>query len=180
MGAEKAFLPFRGMTLVEHAVEILRSAGLKVTVVGNPENNTPSRLEQLTVPVLYDQPEGRGPLVALLTALKASTSLENYFLPCDLPFMEARFYEILAHYSQAHDAVVARDSAGRIHTLCAYYSKACLEVIERALRENQRKVEKIIRSSELRSLVLEARQLGIPERYFININTPEEFSRISC
>jgi molybdopterin-guanine dinucleotide biosynthesis protein A len=34
MGTDKALLPFRGRPLVEHALEILRGAGIRASIAG--------------------------------------------------------------------------------------------------------------------------------------------------
>lgn len=179
LGTDKAFLTYGGQSFLERSIGILQSIGLEVSVV---TSDRPTRLlslaNRLQVPVLVDRIPGAGPLGGILTALEATVSEDNYFLPCDTPLMEARFFELLASFRGDFDVVLALDSQGRTHPLCAYYSRFCLAPARRLLESRQRKVELLLEGKEITSLIFPAQEHGIPDSFFFNVNTPEDLSRL--
>ena len=82
LGQDKAFLHYRGSPLIQVARRCLESVGLPVTIVAD----SGERFRSLGLPVLVDRVSGAGPLAAVFTALTASRSQANYFIPCDTPW----------------------------------------------------------------------------------------------
>ena len=180
MGTDKAFLAYGGRSFLERSIGILQTVGLHVSVVtGSPSVRLSSLANRLQVPVLVDRISGAGPLGGILTALEATSSEDNYFLPCDTPLMKARFFQLLTSFAEDFDAVLARDSQGRTHPLCAYYSRRCLAPTRHLLKSGQRKVELLVEEEDVTSLVLSAPELGIPDSFFFNVNTPDDLSSLS-
>ena len=178
MGTNKALLSYQGRTFLERSIEVLQSLGLPVTVI--TDSPSAKALNQVvpTTPVLVDRISGAGPLGGILSALHATSWSDNYFLPCDTPLMERRFFELLSGLTQGFDVVVARDREGRTHPLCGYYSRRCLNPIQELLESGERRVDEILRAKEISSRILSASELGIPDSFFFNVNTPEDLARI--
>jgi len=83
MGVDKALVHLRGRPLVEHALEILRGAGLAASIAG-----ARSTLSAFAA-VVEDVEAGKGPLGGICAAL-ASTSAQRavfvlWIFPCCLP-----------------------------------------------------------------------------------------------
>lgn len=175
MGQEKSLLPFEDTTLLGHAVRVLASLGLTVAVVARPDQHFPG----LSVPVLTDLEPDTGPLGGLVTALTASETLHNYFLPCDTPFIQGDLFYALSRFAGAYDAVVPEDSQGRLHPLCAFYSRRCLTRLHRLWREGGREVRGVLEAGGFSVFRLPAPRWGIPDRCFFNVNTPQDLTRLS-
>lgn len=178
MGHDKAFLYYRGQTLLERSVGILQAAGLEVSVVTSARLCHACSALGLKAGILVDQIPDAGPLGGLLTALGATSSPENYFLSCDTPLMEARFFQVLASFAHDFESVVPQDSQGRLHPLCAYYGRSCLAGVQKLLEQGTHQVDLLLGLAEIVSLVLPAAQLGIPDRFFFNVNTPEDLKML--
>src|SRR5437763_12141966 len=90
MGRDKARLPFRGRTLVEHIAAAVAEAAGSVTLVGAPE-----RYQSLGLPIIPDTRPGEGPLAGILAALGASQAGWNLIAACDMPVISAPFLKSL-------------------------------------------------------------------------------------
>ncbi len=174
MGSDKALLSYKGMDFVSRAVSTLQELALPVRVV----TDVPERFTHLSVPILVDRIPNGGPLAGLATALAASDSEHNYFLPCDTPLVSPDLYEALAEKSERFDVVVPRDGLGRKHLLCAYYSRNCLGSIDQLLSQGVRRVESILEVQQLRIHLLTTPDRGIPDSSFFNVNTPKDLERL--
>ena len=174
MGSDKALLSFEGMDFVSRAVYTLQQLALAVRVV----TDVPERFSHLSVPILTDRIPNGGPLAGLATALAASDSPHNYFLPCDTPLVPPNLYEALAGASGGFDVVVPTDGLDRKHLLCAYYSRNCLGAVDKLLSQGVRRVESILEVRELRVHLLPAPEWGIPDSSFFNVNTPKDLERL--
>src|SRR3974377_2140775 len=82
MGRDKAFLVFRGQTLLERALQSLRAVTSKVYVVGAREKFCSFG------PVVEDVYPDRGPLAGIHAALSTSDTELNLVLAVDMPLIE--------------------------------------------------------------------------------------------
>ena len=80
MGRDKALLPYRGTTLIEHVARAVMAAAGCVTVRGDPD-----RYRRLGYPVVTDQVPGCGPLSGICTALSVTSADWNLIAACDMP-----------------------------------------------------------------------------------------------
>lgn len=174
LGRDKAFLRYRGSPLIELARRRLESVGLPVTIVAD----SGERFRSLGLPVLVDRISGSGPLAAVFTALAASRSQDNYFIPCDTPLVSPRLYRILARAGRDFDVVVPRDAAGGLHPLCAYYSRTAADPIRKLLEAGARRVDSVLEAEDLRIRVLPAAEWNLPDEGFLNVNTPADWDRL--
>ena len=114
----------------------------------------------------------------MFTALAASRSRDNYFIPCDTPLVPPRLYRVLARAGRDFDVVVPRDAAGGLHPLCAYYSRTAVEPIRRLLDAGGRRVDSVLDAEDLRVHVLSAAEWNLPDEGFLNVNTPADWERL--
>jgi molybdopterin-guanine dinucleotide biosynthesis protein A len=170
MGRDKALLPFRGATLVEHIAASVAAAADSVTLVGNPEV-----YRHLGYPVIADGIPDAGPLAGIQAALTASQADWNLIVACDMPRISAGFLSELlkaAEKSNA-DGLIPAGPSGLPEPLCAVYHRRCLPAISRALDRHVRKV-----MDGLAGLQLEIWR--VPQSYwFRNLNTPREWTAYS-
>jgi molybdopterin-guanine dinucleotide biosynthesis protein A len=167
MGSDKAVLPFKGITLVEHVAAQVHEAAGNVTLVGDP-----ARYSNFSYPVIRDIFPARGPLSGIHAALAASQSDWNLIVACDMPEVTAAFLTRLIHRAErgnAH-AVIPAGPSGRPEPLCAAYSHRALDEIARALDRGIRKVTDALTG-------LDIDLWRVPDsRQFHNLNTPAEWA----
>jgi molybdenum cofactor guanylyltransferase len=149
MGTDKAALALRGRTLLEHALEILRTLASEVAILGSKQ-----LYGSYGVPVIEDIFAGCGPLGGIHAALTfvaeksksvAATTTGSSEAPLaliiavDTPFLDPQFLAHLTGRGRESRAVVTTpEIAGYTQPLCAVYSLDFLPIAERALKTGQR------------------------------------------
>lgn len=187
MGRDKALLPLAGRPLILHAVSILRDARLKVWIAG-----ARSPLSEFA-PVVADSRPGEGPLGGICAALAATSTRYAVFLPVDLPLLPAPLVEFLVHHAgvtaqavtilclggvaQSFPAVLDRGILPALQSEMDAGRRACLLGFQAAAASFRQSVSQIPVE-----LLVQAGQVADPRnlpamRWFLNVNTPEEFQR---
>ncbi len=83
--------------------------------------------------VVADEAVDRGPLMGIVSALKASPDELNFVMACDTPQVDIDLVRALVRQARAGDAVVPRTAPGRPEPLFAVYNKSVLPVFEHLL-----------------------------------------------
>jgi molybdenum cofactor cytidylyltransferase len=96
MGRPKLYLPFRGLTLVGATVANALAAGLRVIVVGRPEDERLGELSGPRVLVVRNPDPSRGMLSSIREGVRHVTSGRFFFIPADMPFPGPDIYRALA------------------------------------------------------------------------------------
>jgi molybdenum cofactor guanylyltransferase len=131
MGAPKAWLEWRGATLLEHTCEVVaRGTGGPVVVVRAPGQELPALPAE--VRVVEDAREGRGPLQGLLAGLLAVEDEVAFAAAVDLPLLHPRFVAaVCAAIGDADAAVPYLD--GFDQPLAAAYRTALAPLVAELL-----------------------------------------------
>jgi molybdopterin-guanine dinucleotide biosynthesis protein A len=171
MGQDKAFLPWKGGTLLSHALDLVVQVSTTVQIVGDPSKFSPFGK------VVEDVFVGCGPLAAIHSALSKTTSRWNLILAVDIPFVEKSFLDYLFSQAKLTDAVVTLPlTGGRLQPLCAIYRPQFAEVAEQSLKEGKNKIDPLFSTIETRVIQpSELNKQGFSEAMFRNLNTPAEF-----
>ena len=122
MGQDKALIHLAGNPLIQHALTILRSAGLEPRIAGAQQ-----RSFQLSPRSLPDDPSqsGLGPLPASAPRSQSSTAQFAVFLPVDLPLLPACLIDYLFHRAIiTESAITAVSIAGFIQTFPVVVDRA--------------------------------------------------------
>lgn len=171
MGCDKSFLVLGGRTLLERAIELVRSVSAEVRIVG-----ASTRFLSFGTVVNDVFPE-RGPLGGIHAALASSCNELNLVVGVDLPFLEGRFLSYLVAEAQNSQAVVTVPRIGnQFQPLCAVYRKAFLAPAEVALSAGRNKVDALF--SEIALRVIDDNELtlqGHKGLMFSNLNTPQDW-----
>jgi molybdopterin-guanine dinucleotide biosynthesis protein A len=173
MGRDKAFLQYRGRTLLARALDLAHSVAAEVRIVGSKEKFA------AFAPVVEDVFPDCGPLGGIHAALLASATELNVILAVDTPRMSATFLQYLI--SQARKApeasVVVPSLDGAWQPLCAIYRPEFAAVAENALRAGRNKIDSLFGAVRTRVIELEELELAkFPIGIFCNLNTPEEWA----
>jgi molybdenum cofactor guanylyltransferase len=168
MGRNKALLPFRGTTLVEHIAGIVRQAAGSVTLIGDSR-----QLGQLGLPVIPDILPGLGPVSGIFTALSTTSSDWNLIAGCDMPALTCDILLNLlgraAVTSIAINVLAASGLDGEPEPLCAVYHRRCLSAVARAIRENRLKMKDLLTETG-------CELLSVDPAVVANVNTPAEWA----
>jgi len=176
MGQDKGLLCLGNQPLVLRAAEILLPIVHTVSLLAPPD-----LYGNLGFPVIADLWPDQGPLAALCTGLISSDAEWNLFLACDLPRVSPRFIEFLAQRVRAtrSGAVVPRPQEGW-QPLCAAYHARCQTAFEQALRQRRLSIVELFGELHPEAITPEEMlRIGLSEAEFANVNTPEEWTRLS-
>jgi molybdenum cofactor guanylyltransferase len=164
MGRDKALLEWRGKTLLNHAIGLLRESVDHVQVVGRYQ--------------LPDRMPGLGPLGGIATALEVSSTDANLFLAVDLPHLTKDFLKYLRSRieNSSHPMLACKIESD--FPLCLGIRRLLLPEIKRRISANQLSIRGLIEgaAAEIVSQA-ELSEAGFDKRMFRNINTPEDYQR---
>jgi molybdopterin-guanine dinucleotide biosynthesis protein A len=198
MGAEKALLEARGVTLIERLARGLAPSSRRLLVSvgrGGPSPGLVRALERAReasgreLAVVEDEREDGGPLEGVRAALARLEARAAFFIAVDLPGVPPALVGLLAERSAAPGALGAVPAWSRgIEPACAVYDRRLLPAIERALDHGERSLREIALLPRVARVELEgpeaARVFGALapaarrralENAFSNINTPEDY-----
>lgn len=172
MGTDKSQLLIENQTFVERIADILLTITDTVRLVGGREN---SKLP--LVPDVYPQWGALGGLHAAVSACRREWAI---VVACDLPFVTAELFDRLASLRANYDAVVPIQQDGRLQPLCAFYrAETCARWATRLIEAGQRRPLDLIESVNTRRVEFsEIANLAQSERFFVNINTPDDYYEV--
>lgn len=174
MGRDKASLPWEGSDLLHTVLGRLEPVCEKLIVVSNI-----SRVIKLPdVTVVADYYPQCGPLAGMHAGLLASDQEYNFFVACDMPFVNAAAVQFMQEAAVGYDAVVPYID-GYYHPLHAVYHKNCLPFIERMLAEGNYRVLDFYHEVKLRRISKEELVRHSADlKMLVNVNTLAEFQEI--
>jgi len=167
LGTDKAEVIFEGSTLLERAARLLSGVCRELWVIGR---RVPEPLASLGLRWHLDLFPQAGPLGGLYTALSVVEAPRCLVTGCDMPRLgEAALRALLA--APLAPAVVARGPGGRPEPLAAVYSKALLPRIDDLLRAGQLRLSNLFDD--------ETRFVDFADDLFFNVNTPEDWAKLT-
>jgi molybdopterin-guanine dinucleotide biosynthesis protein A len=172
-GSPKALIPFGARPLVQQIVETIRSVLPDCLLV----TNSPELYGFLGVRMVADAVPGGGSLGGIYSGLAAAPGAAAFCVACDMPFLSAGLIRHLAERAGEADVVIP-EAAGELQTLHAVYGKACLPAMAARLAAGQLKITGFF--PEVRVLTVPSSVVArfeVPERAFMNLNTPDELAR---
>ena len=169
MGTDKSQLLIDGQSFIERVADTLLKLTDSVTIVG-PTAIPPFR----NVPDVYAQ---WGALGGLHAALNVSRREWTIVVACDLPFVTSELFLYLAGVRLDHHAVVPFQPDGRPQPLAALYRKhPCLERATELIERGRRRPVDLLEAVNTRWVAFdEIKNLDQAEKFFVNINTPEDY-----
>jgi len=176
MGVDKAFLTVAGIPMIERVLQALGPVVNRIIIV----TNSPERYHAYHARVITDKLDQRGPLTGIYSGLCSSESEYNVVVACDMPFLNAGLLSYLMDLAPGYDAVVP--VFGELtEPLHAVYSKKLLPVIEKRIREDERRMQGIFGRANVRYVTEKEISRFDPERRsFINLNTQEQYKEATC
>ena len=176
MGTDKSQLVIDGQSFVERIAKELGAASSSTKVVGN--NTAASQLSLPAAPDIYPQWGALGGVHAALSNCSAEWAL---VVACDFPFVTRELFGRLASLRDDFDAVAPIQGDGIPQPLCALYRvEPCLGRAEQLIKSGERKPVALLQSVHTRWVSFdELADLERANHFFDNINTPEDYARLS-
>lgn len=172
MGIDKAFVVLDGRTLLERALDLVRSVTSDVCIVGDPIKFASF------APVVEDQFPECGPLAGIHAALLSSRTDLNLILAVDTPFVTPALLEYVLRRAKDSRAMITvpRTSRGW-QPLCAVYRRDFASIAEKALRAGHYKIDALFAETGIEAISeLELHSAGFAPDVFSNLNTPDDLA----
>lgn len=181
---EKALIPVKGRTLLEHNLDVLGQL-VDETIISLRDDEQKSVLKEYTGEgtVVTDRYTGVGPLAGILEGLKAAKGEYIVITACDMPFLHVGVLEMLFDRALGHDAAIPVWENEMLEPLHAVYRvKPMVRETENAIGRNDKIVLAAVFS--LNDVVFvdvdEIRTVDPGLRTFMNINTWEDMALIEA
>jgi molybdopterin-guanine dinucleotide biosynthesis protein A len=140
--------------------------------------NDPAPYAGLGARVVGDLLPGKGAPGGLHAALASARTGWVFAAACDMPFVSEAGVRLLAAHRGDADAVMVR-FGGRLEPLHAFWSRRCLPVLERLLRDGDPSLRDLAAAVRCRIVdEPEWRAIDPGGRALANANTPEEAARL--
>jgi molybdopterin-guanine dinucleotide biosynthesis protein A len=170
MGTDKAFVPFRGKTMIEHVIERVQGLSEDIFIV----TNKPESFEVFGFPTVSDIYQNCGPLGGIHTALHHLLSGHLLIVACDMPWLERDLLDYMISVRAEGDIVVPRWDKFP-EPLHAIYSKTCQGPVEDSLDSGVLKVVGFYGKVTVRYVERNEIERFDPHgRSFANLNTPTD------
>ena len=161
MGTDKAQLRLGQQTFTERITETLSQLTDSVSIVDRAAD-------------VYPNWGALGGLHAALSACKRDWAI---VVACDLPFVTPELFSKLASLRADNDAVVPFQPDGRPQPLAAFYRvDPCRQRATELIEAGRRRPLDLLEIVKTRWVAFdEIRNLTQSERFFVNINTPDDY-----
>src|SRR3989338_10174791 len=139
MGTDKAFLKIGNQPLIKRQIELLRKIFKKIIIV---TNSLPKYRGYKGIKIISDIIPHRGPLGGIYSGLLASSSTYNFVVACDMPFINESLIRYMIKNKDDYDVLIPKIDK-KFHPLFGIYSKDCLPIIEKRIKQQRLKVSSI-------------------------------------
>jgi molybdopterin-guanine dinucleotide biosynthesis protein A len=172
MGTDKSRLTINGFSFTEHIARVLSHITSSVTVVGKNSDD-------LGLPSTPDLVQQWGALGGLHAALSACQTEWSLVVACDLPFVTSDLFKRMFGLSEGFEAIAPLQQNGYLQPLCAFYRvDPCLARAEALIKQGERRPLALLDDVRTRLVAFEElSDLDGADRFFDNINTPEDYIR---
>jgi molybdopterin-guanine dinucleotide biosynthesis protein A len=174
MGRDKSQLTLENKTFTDRIAETLLELTDSVTLVGSRETNS----RYASAPDVYPSWGALGGLHAALAACRRDWAI---IVACDLPFVTAELFHYLASLRDGHEAVVPLQPDGRPQPLSSLYRiEPCLQRATELIEAGKRRPLDLLELVNTRWVPFtELRNLDQAEKFFVNINTPDDYDAVT-
>jgi molybdopterin-guanine dinucleotide biosynthesis protein A len=174
MGRDKSQLTLENQTFTDRIAKTLLQITDSVTVVGSRQTN----LRYASVPDVFPAWGALGGLHAALAACRTEWAI---VVACDLPFVTTDLFHYLASLRDSDDAVVPLQSDGRPQPLSSLYRiEPCLQRATELIEAGKRRPLDLLELVNTRWVPFtELTNLDRAEKFFVNINTPDDYDAVS-
>jgi len=135
-GTDKSMLLINGVPLIKYVVSQVEDYFEEV-IIGSNDREKYAFLNHRIVP---DIRQGNGPLMGLLSCLRASSNEINFVTACDIPVLNIEFIRKMIALSSENKIVMPLGDTGKYEPLFAVYHRSVADIAEEILNSGSRKV----------------------------------------
>lgn len=176
LNRDKGKMKLLGVNLIDKVISNILSVDMfseKDILIVGPKKRFPKY--ERVVEDIYPQ---KGPLGGIFTGLYHSKSFYNLVIGYDMPFIEPKLIRFMVKKIDNYDAVIPTHSQGLYEPLCAIYSKKCLEIMKRNIKDEKLSVKCIFPFLKIRLIDEKEIKKCDPDLHsFFNINFKGDFAR---
>ena len=167
----KALLTYKEKRFIEHIIEAGKDYKEVIIISNNLEEYKGFNLR-----IVEDIYKGNGPLSGIHSALTNSTTDKVLCIACDMPLITKETLNIIGNYDEEYEVLVPK-VGGRLQPLCGVYSKDIIPKLEEAIKQNNNKLQLLIKTLNLKVIEGDINSKFI-EQDFFNINTEKEYREL--
>jgi molybdopterin-guanine dinucleotide biosynthesis protein A len=176
MGTNKALLKVGDTALIESVYRTLAATFHEVILV----TNTPEEYNFIPCRKVADTYPGAGSIAGLHAGLAASCTERIFVAACDMPYLNPDLIRLLCNITLKGDAVVPVNSDGLREPLHAVYATSVLDELRNSIERDEKSILNLLDRIRTTLVTHEAyRSIPGAERSFCNVNTPEDYGRIT-
>ncbi len=166
---DKALLNVAGTKLIEKITQTLEPHFKQIVISTNTE--TISNYNFLPYQTAVDKKSGQGPLMGLLTGLRASNHPVNFVIACDIPEIHLPFIQNMMTFTNGCDIVVPVTGKEKYEPLFAFYHHRVIPKIETLLNRQVRKTIELFPLCRVKYIPLPK------NNWFYNLNTINDYEK---
>ena len=165
MGRDKALLPWRDGTLLEHMTRKMATVAGRVRVVGRGD--------------LPDRQPDRGPVEGIATALSVTATEYNLIVAVDLPELDPGFLEYMAGRLETSGSGLVTCRVADATPLCLGIRSGRIDAVDRYLDSGERSLRGLLETIAHETIdEKQIRDAGFSIDMFRNLNSPEDLRRL--
>jgi molybdopterin-guanine dinucleotide biosynthesis protein A len=161
MGEDKGLMLVNGKPMIQSILDQVSQVANEILIVTSNPNY--ARFGYSLIPDLI---ENKGPLAGIVSGLSHSSSVYNWVLSCDIPYITASLLLKLKAEIGDNDVIVAKKNL-RIHPLIGCYKKDCVAVLNEQLNSGDLKLMNALNQLKVK----EFEAVDFDEKCFQNINS---------
>ena len=174
-GRNKALLELDGRSFLERIVTNLTGCFEQLLLV----TKKPEFYKSISFRTVKDIINVHSPLAGIHAGLVNIDADYGFCTSCDTPLLKTDLVRILINEIDPDFDVIVPSSGSYFQPLCAVYSKQCIPIIEKYLKDDEVKTDGIYEM--LRVKTIDYRQLQTVDpllESFFNVNTPEDLKLV--
>jgi len=173
-GENKAFLSIGQQRIIDVIYKVFKSIFDEIIIV----TNQPVDYLEWDVNIVTDIYPVRSSLTGIHAGLFYASHPFIFVTACDLPFIQKKLVESILNLIEPRVSVVIPETSKGMEPLFAVYSKACLPTMEKHIKEDRLKIQRMFHSFNVRRVKEEILRVADPELMsFYNVNTAEDLTR---
>jgi molybdopterin-guanine dinucleotide biosynthesis protein A len=171
-GRNKAFLTIGERRIIDAIYDVVTSVFEEIILV----TNHPMDYLEWDVNIVTDVYPVRSSLTGIHTGLFYASHPYIFVTACDTPFLKRELVETIVQNIDPGDAVVIPETSEGTEQLCAVYSKTCLSLMEKQVKEESFQIKKMFRKIRVKKIPEKVLREVDPELMsFFNINTDDDY-----
>lgn len=173
-GKNKAFIHFGNRRVIDNIYDVFKSVFDEIILV----TNQPLSYLEWNVNIVTDVYPVRSSLTGIQAGLFYARTPYIFVTACDTPFLKKEMVEMIVSDIEPGAAVVLPETAKGTEQLCAAYSKTCLSLMERQIKEKKFQIKKMFDKIRVKKIPENRLRQADPELVsFFNINTDADYSK---